>query len=264
MNTTNASSVPFVEVVIFLLSVALVVAVASWLIVRMHRRRSPPPPGLTVLATKPRIGGRSRQPCVASGEVSGGGISTGRAVKCRGCRCGRRWPGNGSGLQSIDQVDVGVIGRGEAAEFVVQRNSAAEGEPEALRPLECPFQVGVRPLPVQWVVSALVSSVSGCMWPSPCWGLWRARICGAVRVRLDEAWHQRPASVGDVDGTGGEQRCHFRRFRSQQHHLYRLGRPGRRTAMPTAVSPAIARAVTMLSAPSSKRRTTSSVSLVRG
>jgi hypothetical protein len=41
VNTTNAISLPFGEVVIFLLTVALVVAVASWLIVRTHRRRRP-------------------------------------------------------------------------------------------------------------------------------------------------------------------------------------------------------------------------------
>lgn len=37
--TTNPISLPFGEVVVFLLAVALVVAVASWLIVRSHRHR---------------------------------------------------------------------------------------------------------------------------------------------------------------------------------------------------------------------------------
>jgi len=41
VNTTNAISLPFGEVVIFLLAVALVVAVGSWLIVRAHSRRRP-------------------------------------------------------------------------------------------------------------------------------------------------------------------------------------------------------------------------------
>ncbi len=39
MNTMNAISLPFGEVVIALLTVALVVVVAGWLIVRAHRRR---------------------------------------------------------------------------------------------------------------------------------------------------------------------------------------------------------------------------------
>jgi len=37
--TTNSISLPSGEVVVFLLTVVLVVAVGSWLIVRAHRRR---------------------------------------------------------------------------------------------------------------------------------------------------------------------------------------------------------------------------------